>query len=469
MSRAHSSRPACLLAVLLLCGCGFQAPPPEQTPPRATPTPPLSTMTVALSVPIADIERLVNSRTSSRIADIQDQPVKCVIGHCRLTLHAVRTGAISVRFTDRGLGLSVPFSADASLQAPGGFSFLKAKAFARGVVTATTTAELESDWQVQPHTEGSVELDNARLRIGPLVTSLTDLWNANEELLSRPFFKMLDKKIATSLRLQPKITQLWSSAFIPIRIGKMPVAWLLLQPQAIRVGKPSFADNALTLALGIDVRAQVIVGDEPPERQPTELPPPERLERPSDRFEVAVSLLLPYAQAARLAMDSLVRKPPRVDGALIRFTKFQIVPTGQDVFLAATFCADQGWDLFHWFSACGSGFLRGDPIFEPRTRTIRITNVRFDVQTENLVFRSMRFIAGPTLGQDLEHRLVFDVSTDVSKLERQIAAALAKPQGRDITIFANVESFGPISLTWTKDGFLASLSAQGSVHASSHL
>jgi hypothetical protein len=33
-------------------------------------------------------------------------------------------------------------------------------------------------------------------------------------------------------------------------------------------------------------------------------------------------------------------------------------------------------------------------------------------------------------------------------------------------IYGTVTSFGPMSLTWTRDGFLAAFIAQGAVHAS---
>jgi hypothetical protein len=455
--------------LFLLGGCGFKAGEPARSPPPETPAPPLSTIAATLSIPAADIARLLNDKTTSNIAELHDQPVKCGIGRCRLTLQAVRTGAISASTAPNGVSLIVPFAANAILSLPGIFSFVRAKANASGEAMATTTASIGRDWQILPRTQGVVELENSHLRVGPLVTNLADIWNANDELLSRPLFKLLDKKIAAGLHERARIQKFWARAFTPIKVAKRPIAWLLLQPERLRVGQPSFGNDQLTLSFGLDVRARVLVQDDPPQIQPTKLPAPAPMSDASNLFRFAVPLLFPFERASRLALESLERKPPRIAGAAVRFEKLEIIPSGQDVILAAQFCLDRDWDVFHWFSACGSGYLRGNPTFDAAARTIRVVNVHYDVATENLMLGAMRLLAGPSLGRDLEGRLKFPIAKELDRLEAQIATAIAKPEGRDISISGTVRSFGPPSLTWTKDGFLAMFSAQGSVHAVAHI
>ena len=456
-------------ALLCLCGCGFKATEPVRTPPPPPPSPPLSTISATLSIPLSDIAGLLNDKTTARIAELHDQPVKCGIGRCRLTLHAVRTGAISATAAGNGVMLNIPFAADAVLALPGIFSFVHAKANAMGQAVATTSASIGREWQIVPRTQGVVELESSHLRIGPVVTNLADIWNANDELLSRPLFKLLDKKIADGLHERPRIEKFWTRAFAPIKVGKKPLAWLVLQPERVRVAQPAVAGDKLVLSFGLDVRAQVVVQDTPPSVQPTKLPAPAALARASSGFQFVVPLLFPFERASRLALDSLAKKPPRIAGAALRFEKLEIIPSGQDVIIAAQFCLDRDWDVFHWFSACGSGYLRGDPVFDATTKTIRVANVHYDVATENLVLSATRFLAGPALGRDLESRLKFNVAKDLDKLEGQITKAIAKPEGRDVSISGTVRSFGPPSLTWTRDGFLAMFSAQGTVQALAHI
>jgi hypothetical protein len=411
----------------------------------------------------------LNDKTTQRIADVQDQRVKCGIGRCRLTLHAERTGMITATPARNGVTLTVPFAADAVLALPGLFSFVHAKANASGEAIATTSASLGREWQIVPRTEGVVELESSHLRIGPVVTNLADIWNANDELLSRPLFKLLDKKIAAGLHERPRIEKFWTRAFTPIKVGKKPLAWLVLQPERIRVAQPSVAGDTLRLSFGLAVRAHVLVQDAPPSVQPTKLPAPAPLAEASNGFEFVVPLFFSFERASRLAMASLAKKPPHIAGAAVRFEKLEILPSGQDVVLAAQFCLDRDWDAFHWFSACGSGYLRGNPVFDATTGTIRVIDVHYDVATENLMLGAMRLLAGPALGRDLESHLAFSVAKDLDKLEGQITKAIAKPEGRDVTVAGTVRSFGPPSLTWTKDGFLAIFSAKGSVEVAAHI
>jgi hypothetical protein len=153
----------------------------------------------------------------------------------------------------------------------------------------------------------------------------------------------------------------------------------------------------------------------------------------------------------------------------VRFARLEILPSGQDVILAASFCVDQRWDPTGLLSSCGSGYLRGLPKFDAASGTIRVVNVHYDVLTQGLMLSAVHALAGAALGHDLETRLTFSVASDLAKLRNQIGEAIARPQGRDVTISGRVEAFGAPSLTWTKDGFLATFTATGSVDAGVHI
>jgi hypothetical protein len=227
--------------------------------------------------------------------------------------------------------------------------------------------------------------------------------------------------------------------------------------------------RALVLSVGLDVRGNVVTQDAPPVRTPTPLPQPAPFTGQTNRFSFVVPATISYADAAKLALTSLQKKPPHIAGMTLRFTRLAILPSHDDVVVATTFCVDQGWDFTGWFSSCGSGYLRGTPVFDPASETIRIANVHYDMQTEDMLLGAMHALAGPELARELETHLHFAVSHDLTKLRDQVTAALAKPEGRDVTISGEVQSFGQPTLHWTKDGFVALFSAQGLVHADLHL
>ena len=463
MRMGTSGRWTVAAATLLRAACGFEAPAPTRTPPPAPPPVPVSTLTATLTLPAAEAARRLNAETASRIAELRDKPVKCGIGRCRLNLEAVRTGPIAVEARHDAIEVALPFAVEAELSLPGFLKGVHAKANARGEALTATTLAIGGDWRLHPTTSGTIRLDDSHLRLGPVVTSLRDVWNDNDELLSKPLFKMLDQKIAADVRAEPKIAQLWRQALAPIKVSKKPAAWLVLAPERLRIGRPATANGAFVLSLGLEARAHVIVQDDPPKTEPTRPPPPAPLAGHDNRFAVSVPVLLPYDRAAALALDSLAKKPPHIAGTRLRFTRLAILPSGRDVILAARFCADESWDVFHWFSACGTGYLRGVPVFDAASGTIRIRDVRYDIATQNIILGAAHALAGPELGRELESRLVFQVGNDIAKLQGQIAAALARPQGREVTIAGTLKSFGPVWLTWTKDGFVALFSAEGSV------
>lgn len=465
-------RPGIVLAGMLLAGCAssqnFEAPVPQMTPPPPAPQPPVSTLAASLAVPASEIAKLVNDNTTGKIADVHDQRIKCAIGNCKMTLDAQRTGPITVAAQNNALYIGVPFKANAYFSLPSILSMLKTEAHVGGRADLVAAPTLEANWQVDPHVSGRMTLDNSRIHLGPLDTNLAAIWNDNADLLSKPLFRLINKKIADGLHEGPQVAKLWNNAFTPIRVSENPAAWLVLRPEHIRIGTPTTANNALQLSLGLDVRAELVASETIPAVQGRALPSPLPLKGGVNRFSVAVPVVLPYDKASQIALDTMVKSPLRVGSHSLNITKLAIMPSGQDVVVKAAFCITHNWDPADALEGCGVGYLRGVPTFDAATNKIRINSLRYDLLTEDFMLRVMHSLAGPALGRELEKGFVFDLSKDVNKVKDQIRSALAKPQGKEVTISGNVDSFGPPSLTWTKDGFVAAMSASGNIHAEMH-
>lgn len=447
-----------------LASCGrFTAPEPARTPPPPAPAVPVSTVSASVSVPMAGLVREINAKTATELARIKDQPTNCEIGKCTLNLVATRTGPITGAAEGGHIALTLPFHVDAQMKLKSLFK-AKAQTTAEGEAHATTVLALGNDWRVTSHTQGSVVLSNAELRLGPLKVNLTDMLNHNEQHVTDPLFKMVDKRVPAMVKIKPQAEKFWAKAFQPIRVGKKPQAWLLLSPQRVLVAQPVAANNTITVALGVEAQARVVLGDRPADLAAIPpLPAPGRLRGPSNRFSFVVPVTLPFDEAAKLALARLQKKPPRIAHATVKFDKLEILPSGRDVIVSTHFCVAQSWDPFGWFDSCGQGYLRGLPQFDAATGMLRIVNVHYDVATEGAILSAMKFLAGDELGKALQQNLVFNVSGDLAKLDAEVRTALAKPQGKGVQISGTVENFGTPALTWTATGFLATFPAQGTV------
>src|SRR5215469_1327739 len=231
---------------VLLSGCGFEAPAPARSPAPATPAVPVSTLSATLTVPAAQLARLLGNMTEYQIADLRNQPIKCGPLQCRLDLHANRAGPLSVTVDDGALGIRMPFAAKAALSTSGFLSFLHGQAEGQGLAVAHTGMTVSPALQLHSNADGAVTLDNGHLRIGPVVTNIAQVWNDNQKSLSRPLWRSLDKEIAR-LPVRPRIAQVWAGAFRPIRVGKSPVSWLVLRPETLGVSQPQLQDGRVTL------------------------------------------------------------------------------------------------------------------------------------------------------------------------------------------------------------------------------
>jgi hypothetical protein len=446
---------------LLLLGCGVEAPRPALTPPRDTPLPPLSILSVTLVVPQARIADLINEKSQKQIADLKDQDVKCPFGRCRLDLLAVRTGPSEVSAEDGQLAVRLPFQLHVGVASSGFLSsFGKAQGDAQGLAIAATPLSVGPDWKLHSQLNGRIELNNAHLRVGPLVTNVAEVWDQGGESLEKPIWRMLDTQISR-IEVKPQIEALWDRAFAPIGIGRNPVSWLVLRPESLALMQPAIGHGALTLSLALAARGEVLIQNEAPSNPPTPLPKPSALSEASNRFRVAIPFLLPYAEAERLALSSLTRDPPRVAGMRLAFSSLHILPSSRDVVVDTRFCARPVWDVTGWLGACAHIYLRGVPAFDPATRTMRISGLHYDIASADAGLRILHSVASAKLAEAIGHTLVFDVSRQIAREETQLRDQLAMPHGKTLSISAHVQSFGAPDFSWTKDGFLALFSAVG--------
>ena len=391
---------------ILLSGCGFEAPAPARTPAPATPAVPVSTLSATLTVPAAQLARLLGNMTTYQITDVKNQPIKCGPLQCRLDLHANRTGPLAVTVDNDALGIRMPFAAKAALSSSGFLSFLHGQAEGQGLAVAQARVTVSPGLELHSSVDGTVMLDNGHLRVGPIVTNIAQVWNDNQESLSWPLWRSLDKEIAR-LPLKPRIAQVWAGTFRPIKIGKSPVSWLVLRPETLGVSQPRLRAGRITLSLALSTRARVVVQDAAPENAPTPLPAAQILNAPSQGFSFNVPLMLPYDEASRLALASLAERPPRAGGMTVNFSRLQIMPSGQDVVVATRFCADPSWDPFGWFASCGDVYLRGVPVFDPVQKTIRVDRLHYDVASANLMLSAVKALASDEFARLLQTHLVF--------------------------------------------------------------
>jgi hypothetical protein len=212
------------------------------------------------------------------------------------------------------------------------------------------------------------------------------------------------------------------------------------------------------------VRAHVVVGDKPAgPAAPAKLPAPETLDKPSNTFAVTVPVTLSYADAAKITMQQLKKMPLRAAGMNLKLDKLQILPSGQDLVVQTHFCFAKNWDFTHLLDSCGDVYLRGSPRLDAHTGKIEVTDLHYDVASQNVMLRVVQALAGDALAKLIQPHLVFDESHEIAKLKSEIAAAIEKPKGRGIVLAGHIDSFADPTVSWTNTGFVALFRASGTV------
>ena len=110
------------------------------------------------------------------------------------------------------------------------------------------------------------------------------------------------------------------------------------------------------------------------------------------------------------------------------------------------------------------------PASTPKTGTIRIMRLHYDIASQNLMLRVMQALAGDALAKALEQHLVFDeFARDRQAEERRSPRRSPSRRAAVSQITGHIASFGDPTLSWNKDGFVALLTAKGTVSANLNL
>src|SRR5262249_37551411 len=169
-----------------LAACGFQAPQPKITPPAEAPPASVSTLDAELRLPASDIAKFLNEQTQSQVARLDDKKVRCPVGECRLSLIATRNGPIVASVQGERLNLTLPFNLDARLKLKAPFLQTSGTAHGTGRVTASSTFDIDPDWELRSNTTGSIDISRADLRLGPITAELSGFLGDQSEAIARP-------------------------------------------------------------------------------------------------------------------------------------------------------------------------------------------------------------------------------------------------------------------------------------------
>ena len=294
-----------------------------------------------------------------------------------------------------------------------------------GVVTGWVQPALAPDWQLRLDSHAQLDLSRAEVEVFKVVkVGLRGLLQDEiDPILDREFRKAAERAVA-DWKLREQAAAAWKALHFSQEVLDGEGLWLRFRPQEVRIA-PLRAEGG-RLRTGLSIAGQVHLGFSqgahgaaaPP--APAPLPPPGVLAEPSGRLEIEVPVLASDADLSRLAAKRLQGIRHKVGGYEMDISGASLRVLGDGLLVALDFQARGPFAR----GARGRLFLRGQPVFDPQAKVLRLAGLDYDLATRSRLLHTAGWLLRSDLLASLERETRFDVAAILRDADRQAQEAV---------------------------------------------
>ena len=291
-----------------------------------------------------------------------------------------------------------------------------------------------------------------RCRVGIINYDVTDrvIDAARQGLTSQ--LPNIDRKVA-GVDLTGQATGWWRALNRPIRLTDG--VWLLLGPQALRVGRVGGAGHLLTVDAGLDAYPKIVTGPEP-QVTPSVLP---RLAHDvkATGFEVLLEGVVDYATASRAVTNAVRGRSVTEAGHTIAIGAVNAAPgdSGRLV-LTVTFTGD----------AQGTLRLVGTPRLDAARAQADVPDLDYDLRTDSRLVEAVVWLRSDALRTLLRERARVPLAPALDRGRTLLLSGMNRTIADVLTLSATVDSVSVHGLYVTQAGLVVQAGASGHARAS---
>ncbi|GEM_PF-873400 len=420
------------LAVIFLWGCsGKEAEKPAPLPFDD----PIADEISYIGAPVIflekDIQRKVNEKLQGKIAQIKGKPVILKDGKYQLmiddlTITKVENIALHVRGRDLYSVIPVRIHFEGTFKkriSKKSDKYMKIKTQELDLAVRMrfkTALNVSSNWQLKTTTSflgyNWIEEPHTKLFFGDLkLTQMADnILTKNKSTIE----DAVDKAARTAVDLKKPVSKIWTSLQKPIKLNKKtPIIWIRPVPKTLKIGRIQGYAGYIRLNAEIGLMAETLIGDEPKYAISDKLPPLKVSSNIPSVCDLNVVSRLPYDEINTLLPKVLKGKKIEVAGETIRIKKARISGNGQQLVIQLKIRGD-----FR-----GTIYLKGTPRYDLENRAIKIVNLDFDVNSEELLLSAAGWLVETeTFRENLQEYLVIPLGEKLDQIPSLVNNALVK-------------------------------------------
>lgn len=262
-----------------------------------------------------------------------------------------------------------------------------------------TTVSDGFDWKKKPEISvGFVNVDISKVLEKTIQDQLKEI------------AKEIDKQVNSTLELRSQVQSIWNLGEAVFLIDDSSKTWLRMEPKSVFLSPVACDLKNIKLTLGIEAFVETFIGSKPIENLKSRLPDLIITSAAPRNISFNAIAELSFEEATRLAKIGCI-------GLTFGDKKRKITITD----IAIDGNEDQSI-ISVWVDGKINGKLTiiGKPVYQSSSNELRFTELRFDLESKNLLVKAAKWLASETIAKKMEQALVFSFDAEVKSMKEQL-------------------------------------------------
>jgi hypothetical protein len=415
----------------------------------------LSTVHVPVSIAMSDVERQINAQVNGLIYEdnsLEDN------NKDNFMVKVWKRGTILVNAEDSLFHFTVPLRiwAKAGVSVLG-FTQYKETEFEIDL-RFKTKFDLDKDWSVHTQTQadGYGWVRRPTVSVVGLNVPITNLVSRMIDKNLGTITQTLDQQVRRNVDLRTPVLKAWNTSREPYLLSEKYRTYLQVVPKRILITPLRFEGRTVRATIGIEGHTLTTTGAKPDVRPAVSLPDLTVVSKVRDDFQIGLLSEASYTEAAKLAAEEFVGKKFSFsnDRYSITITSLDMFGQNDNLIIKAGLKGTVNGDIY----------LRGKPYYDAKDQTISLKDLKYDIDTKNILQRSASWLLQGAFANTLEKQLTIPVGSQLADVQKQLQERLKNNQlAKGIVINGHIDEIRPDQVYLTPTALLAVVNAKGRI------
>lgn len=441
-----------LLTGIFFCHCKSakitNAPKPNESYSHMTDTPPLSTISIPVSISVDDMNKTINNSLPYVLYDDNS------FSGDNLMVRVTRSNKrIELNMSGNTLKYNVPVRMWIKQ------NLLVGSAEAEGELNLgmRTTYQINSDWTLRTQTSVDYHewLQKPVLRTGFGNVNIESLANIAVNQSKSYITREIDKYVSERFSFRQYVEEAWNALQAPILLDPTYQMWVKTTPQTIGM-TPIQADfRAMQAKIGVECINEVTFGEKPAFRQNANLPNLTFLpENTPDEFSARIIADVPFPEAERLAKQFVLGQEFTSGKYKVKVDDLKIWGNN-DKLVVNTLLSG---------SFNGNIYFTGKPVYNKEKNQIEVSDLDFHLDTKNFLHQSAAWMFSGPIKNQMRKAMAFPLTENIEFAKQMAQQTLSHYEIQPgIVLTGNINDISVNDTKVTPQGILVYILTTGTV------